>query len=80
MNLDITTAADSLLACAVCMGGDDATTTAANMAIGFMGVLIIGMLGAILKFMHYLARQQKLAAAEPDLVAELTAENDHQSR
>ncbi len=76
MNLDIVTATDSLLACAVCMGGDDATTTAANLAIGFMGVLIIGMLGAILKFMHYLSRQQKLAEMEP----ELAAENDHQTR
>ncbi len=80
MNLDLATAADSLLACAVCMGGDDATTTAANLAIGFMGLIIVGMLAAILKFMHYLARQQKLAAIEPDPVAELSAESDRRAR
>jgi len=80
MNLDLATAADSLLACAVCMGGDDATTTAANLAIGFMGLLIVAMLGAILKFMHYLARQQKLAAAEPDIVAELNTGSDRTER
>lgn len=81
MNIDLSTAADSLLACAVCMGGDDATTTAANMAIGFMGLLIVGLLGAILKFIHYLSRQQKLAAMEPDMIAELiTADDDQPSR
>jgi hypothetical protein len=60
---------DSLLACAVCIGGDDATTTAANYAIGFLGVIIVTILGGILKFMHYLSRQQKLAEANPDPLA-----------
>jgi hypothetical protein len=66
---------DSLLACAVCVGGDDATTTAANLAIGFLGVIILSVLGGILKFMHYLSRQQKLAEANPDPLADLAAEH-----
>ena len=57
---------DHLLACAVCLGGDDATTTAANFAIGFLGVIILSVLGGVLKFMHYLSNQQKLAASTPD--------------
>jgi hypothetical protein len=57
---------EQVLACAVCLGGDDATTTAANFAIGFLGVIILSVLGGVLKFMHYLSRQQKLAASTPD--------------
>lgn len=68
-------AIDSLLACAVCMGGDDATTVAANFAIGFLGVIILTILGGILKFMHYLSRQQKLAELDPDPLADLSAEH-----
>ena len=63
--------ANQLLACAVCVGGDDATTTAANLAIGFLGVIILTVLGGVLKFMHYLSRQQKLAALESDPLADL---------
>ena len=62
---------DSFLACAVCIGGDDATTTAANLAIGFLGVIILTILGGILKFMHYLSRQQKLAEASPDPLTDI---------
>ena len=63
---------DSLLGCAVCIGGDDATTAAANLAIGFLGAIILSVLGGILKFMHYLSRQQKLAEANPDPLADLS--------
>lgn len=70
---DPATFLDSLLGCAVCMGGDDATTTAASMAIGFLGLIILSVLGGILKFMHYLSRQQKLAEANPDPLVDLTA-------
>ena len=66
---------DSLLACAVCVGGDDATTTAANLAIGFLGIIILTVLGGVLKFMHYLSRQQKLAEASPDPLVEMSAEH-----
>ena len=76
MIANVTTVTDSLLACAVCMGGDDATTMAANLAIGFMGVLIITILASILKFAHYLSQQQKLAAIQPDMVADLSAKED----
>jgi hypothetical protein len=77
MNLNIATLTDSLLACAVCGGGDDATTTAANFAIGFMGLLIVAVLGSLLKFMHYLGRQEKLAASEQDLVNDMTVGESH---
>ena len=73
MNHDIASLSDSLLGCVICMGGDEATTTAANLAIGFMGVLTLLVLGSILKFMHHLSRQAKLAASEPDPLGELTA-------
>ena len=66
---DPATFLDPLLACAVCIGGDDATTTAANFAIGFLGVIILTVLGGVLKFMHYLSRQQKLAEENPDPIA-----------
>ena len=72
MNIEPVSVFDGLLACAVCVGGDDATTTAANLAIGFLGVVILVVLGGILKFIHYLSRREKMARSEPDFLGEFT--------
>lgn len=48
-----------LLACPACIGADDASTTAANFAIGFMLVVVFGILGSFLAFIRYLAKRQR---------------------
>lgn len=66
-------ALDSLLACSVCLGAKDGQVMmASNMAIGFMVLVVFGTLGGFLKFIHYLAQRERLAAEEPDYLEDLT--------
>lgn len=59
-----------ILACPACVGADDASTAAANLAIGFMLIVVFAILGAFLGFIRYLAKRQRefgsdLSAEEP---------------
>lgn len=56
---------DSVLACAMCLGGAKGEmATAANMAIGLMLIFVFCVLGAFLAFIFVLARKARLAAAD----------------
>ncbi|MCC6882999.1 MAG: hypothetical protein WBE58_18850 [Verrucomicrobiales bacterium] len=51
---------DSLLiACPACLGADDASTTAANFAIGFMLLVVVAILGSLLAFIKYLSKRSR---------------------
>jgi hypothetical protein len=65
------------LACPVCFGQNDSPmTAAANLAIIFMLVIVVGMLAAFASFFMYLMRRARMAAAEagPDPVDRLRQE------
>ncbi|NNE92529.1 MAG: hypothetical protein HKN23_12855 [Verrucomicrobiales bacterium] len=52
----------TVLACPMCMSGaDDNTAIAANSAIGFLLIVLLGVLGSFLTFIFYLARKAKTA-------------------
>ena len=53
----------NFMACATCMTNDDKVTVAANSAIGFMLVLLVGVLGSLAGFILHLARKAKAAGA-----------------
>lgn len=53
------TIASLLIACPACLGADDASTTAANFAIGFMLVVVVAILGSLLAFIKYLSKRSR---------------------
>lgn len=56
------TAMNGLLACAVCVGNPDhAVTHGMNLAIGFLLVIVGGVLGSFLGFIAYLAKKERQA-------------------
>jgi hypothetical protein len=52
-----------LLSCATCITNDDKVAVAANSAIGFMLVVLVGVLGSFGGFIFHLARKAKNADA-----------------
>ena len=55
-----------LLACATCIPKDEKVNMAANSAILFMLLILVGVLGSLAGFIVYLARKAKNAApSEP---------------
>jgi hypothetical protein len=50
-----------VLACSVCQGSDGNALTAANAGVGFMLVILLGVLGSFLGFIVYLARKSREA-------------------
>ena len=56
---------NSLLACTVCWSGDDQTMNAANLAVGFMFVVLLSVLGSFLAFIFVLARRARQAEPVP---------------
>ena len=61
-----TFANDPPLACATCMGdAGSLINQAAGYAIAFMLVMLAVVLGALIKFMGYLSKQDKSAAPAP---------------
>ena len=62
--LNATLSNDPLMACATCMGdAGSLVNQAAGYAIAFMLVMLAVVLGALIKFMSYLSKQDKGAAA-----------------
>ncbi len=64
--LTATSTDDLILACATCMGdAGSMVNQATGYAIAFMLVMLTIVLGALLKFMSYLSKQDKAAAPAP---------------
>ncbi|MFT5468218.1 MAG: hypothetical protein ACI8UO_003326 [Verrucomicrobiales bacterium] len=62
---DWMTSLNSLLGCPACgFDPNDTVTQAANSAIGFMIVILFGILGAIIAFMVKLAKGERAAREE----------------
>ena len=59
----------SLLGCSICWGSDGTTLDAANAAVLFMLVLLVGVLGSFLSFIFYLRRRGRMYAEEADLIS-----------
>ncbi len=55
-----------LLACSICFGTDGSTLDAANAAVIFMLLLLVGVLGSFLSFIFYLARRSRQVAMEDE--------------
>lgn len=62
-----------ILACTICWGSDGNSMDGANAAVAFLLVVLIGVLGAFLTFIFYLARRSRLAAEEEAQSLESTA-------
>ena len=63
MHLALLDSISPTVACAVCRGAEgDTATIAANLAIGFMLVVVAGVLGSVLSFVFYLGRKGREAA------------------
>lgn len=58
----------TLLGCSICWGSDGTTLDAANAAVLFMLVLLVGVLGSFLSFIFYLRRRGRMVAEEADLI------------
>lgn len=52
---------NKLVACTVCWSGDDLTMNAANLAVGFMFLVLLTVLGSLLAFIFVLARRARTA-------------------
>ena len=59
------TTIQNLLACSICWGADGGGMDAANAAVGFMLVILLGVLGSFLGFIFYLARKSRQAEEIP---------------
>ena len=57
--MSLSSLASFLIACPACLGVDDASTTAANFAIGFMLVVVVVILGSLLAFIKYLSKRSR---------------------
>lgn len=64
--------ATTLLGCSICWGSDGTTLDAANAAVIFMLLLLVGVLGSFLSFIFYLRRRGRMVAAEADLITEFS--------
>ena len=60
---------NAILACPLCTSGAEGTTiVAANSAIGFLLVVLLGVLGSLFSFIVYLAKRAKKFAEEDTAV------------
>ena len=66
----------ALLGCSICWGSDGTTLDAANAAVLFMLVLLVGVLGSFLSFIFYLRRRARMVAAEADLISAFSSDID----
>lgn len=67
---------NSLLACTVCWSGGDQTMNAANLAVGFMFVVLLMVLGSFLAFIFVLARRSRQAEPVPVRVKRNSVKTD----
>ncbi len=68
---NLTQSFETVLACSVCLGDSESPQVmGANLAIGFMALVVVGMLSTLLFCIFQLNRRAKLAAKEADLELE----------